>query len=199
MLLCLSHTQHSAHSLRSTHVLEPSVSEAQSSLHSMLVSVSPLYAWQSLHSGLSLDLQYVSGTVCTQGSSWICNNMCAAQSSLEALQSWISSMCMEQSTLRVLLRSPICVWHRLHSGLVLDFHYVCVQKGVCGWGAGSWGGVGCVCVGGGGGSQEGSTRQNDSEIETERRSERETNIESHRDKHDTIKFMFSQHFCSGLT
>ena len=189
MLLCLSHTQHSAHSLRSTHVLEPSVSEAQSSLHSMLVSVSPLYAWQSLHSGLSLDLQYVSGTVCTQGSSWICNNMCAAQSSLEALQSWISSMCMEQSTLRVLLRSPICVWHRLRIFIMCVYRKVCVGGGL---------GVG-VGWGGGGGSQEGSTRQNDSEIETERRSERETNIESHRDKHDTIKFMFSQHFCSGLT
>ena len=50
-----------------------------------------------------------------------------------------------------------------------------------------------------GGSQEGSTRQNDSEIETERRSERETNIDSHQDKYDTIKFMFSQHFCPGLT
>ena len=102
-------------------------------------------------------------------------------------------MCMEQSTLRVLLRSPICVWHSLHSGLVLDFYYVCAQKGVGGWGAGSWGGVGW------GGHRKGARDRNDSEIETERRSERETNIDSHQDKYDTIKFMFSQHFCSGLT
>ena len=100
------------HSLVYTPCLSPIsiICVAKSTLRAL--TGSPICVWHSLHS-------------------WICNNMCAAKSSLEALagspvcvaqssitalQSWISSMCVEQSTLRACLGFSLCVHRKLWVG-----------------------------------------------------------------------------------